>query len=148
MNPLLLLRDPKIAIGASMLAVIIGLLFWVAASKLDHARTKSLLAQEKALVATIREQYATAAAIKAKAVSEALALQQEEMRRMALEADRLKAAATTATQRARTERREADRRLAVLESENELLREWSTTRIPDDVIDWMREPAAATAASP
>ena len=118
--------------------------------KSAHATTKQLLADEKGLVATIRSDYATAAARRAKLVEASLREQQAELNRQLAQEEKLRANLAAAEAKSAADRKDADTRIARLKDENEELRQWTVTPVPDDMVDWMLEPVtdAIGAATP
>ena len=115
-----------------------------------HAVTKQALADEKSLVADIRTQQAVTAGERAQAIEAALREQQDELNRQLEDEQRLRLQLAEIEDQQRADRRASDARIERLKSENEELRQWADTGIPDDWIDFMREPAdqAIADASP
>ncbi len=130
----------------AVLAVFVALMI----EKSAHATTKQALADEKSLVADLRSQQATAAADRAVAVSDALARQQADIDRQLENEQRLRVQLAKAEDLRRSDQRAADASIARLKNENENLREWTATAVPDDIVDWVHDPAdeAPTPATP
>lgn len=112
-----------------------------------HADTKQALADEQGIVATIRGDYATLAANRAKAIEDALREQQDELDRQLAQEEKLRADLAAAEARSEADRKNADTRIARLKDENEELRKWTVGLVPDDIVDWMREPIDEAAAT-
>lgn len=141
-----LLKSPMAWAGVALVAVIVALLFLLGAEKNAHAGTRKQLADEMALVATLRSDYAKAAIVRNQAVSEALQTMQDELRAsVAREAD-LQAVIDSQSEAREKDRREADTRLNVLEAENDALKQWNNVPNPDGIVRWMREPVEAAPA--
>lgn len=112
-----------------------------------HADTKQKLADEQGITATIRSDYAKAAAERAKMVEASLREQQAELNRQLAQEEQLRSDLAKAEHRNRADRQNADTRIARLKDENEELRKWSAGPVPDDIIDWMLEPITDAAAA-
>ena len=139
MKLMLLLKKNPVASGS--IAVIVLLLFMLGVEKLSHAGTRADLADQKLLLADRESEYIAASVSRAKAASDALQRSLKERERLVLVESDLRKAVAERDQKQVIERREANQLLADLESENVQLREWASARIPDDMVDWMLEPA-------
>ena len=137
--------------GVGLLAVV-AVLFLLALEKGAHAKTKQLLADEKALVATIREQNATQAADRAEAAAAQVARMQAEIEAAQQNEMQLRRDLSTIEQQREADRRASETRIERLKRENEELMAWAITLVPGDWISFMREPidevAAASSGSP
>lgn len=146
------------ALKATIVTGIIGLaaVAWfgllLSLEKGAHAKTKQALASEKALVADIRSQNATQAAERAEAVADNVARMQAQIDAFIESEGSLRRSLSETRRLRQADREDADQRIERLKRENEELQAWAATLVPDDWVDFMREPAdeatAAAAGSP
>lgn len=145
-----MIPNPTMIAGGIGALVALVLLFALGAEKSAHATTRQALADEMQLVADLQIQQATIAAQRAQAVSAALATQQADLDRQLENEQRLRTQLAKAEDLRESDARSADAKYTRLKNENEKLREWSDTAVPDNIVDWVHEPAdeEAAAASP
>lgn len=139
------LKAAAITGGVGVIAVLI-VFTMLTFEKNAHATTKQSLADEKSLVADLRSQQATTAADRVKAIAEALAEQQEDLDRQLKNEERLRRELAKARTLRRTDQRAADANIVRLKRENQKLQLWADTLVPDDIVDWVHNPADEAAA--
>ncbi len=143
------IKPVALVAGVGLLAVL-ACLFALSIEKGAHADTRKELADERALVADIRSQHATQAAERAEAAEANVARMRAEIEAAQRNEMQLRRDLSAAEAAREADRLDSESRIERLKRENEELMAWAVTPVPDDWIDFMREPVddAVAAAAP